>query len=108
MHCLIRSTRTAFVMKILQSTLNLVVDIIYLQQLGYEMERTNLSDGYNCFEIGYCGHSASPYANIQLEQATKLILSHFQEGYHSFIYDTIKNKNTQLVCLYFCWKCGYV
>ena len=51
--------------------MNLIVDIIYLQQLGYEMERTNLSDGYNCFEIGYCGHPAFPYAHIKLEQAIK-------------------------------------
>ena len=52
MHCLIRSTRPAFVLKILKSMLNLLVEISYLQQLEYEMERTNISDGYNFFEIG--------------------------------------------------------
>ena len=30
--------------------------------------------------------------NIQLEQATKLILSHFWEEYHLLIYDTLNNK----------------
>ena len=29
------------------------------------------------FKIGYCGHSAFPYAHIQLEQATKLIPAYF-------------------------------
>ena len=53
------------------------------------------------FEIGYCGHPAFPYANIQLEKSTKLILSHFQKEDHPFIYDTLNNKNTPLVCLYF-------
>ena len=52
-------------------------------------------------EIGYCGHPAFPYAHIQLEQATKLIPSKFQEEEYPFIYDTLNNKKTQLVCLYF-------
>ena len=39
------------------------------------MERTDIPDDYDLFEIGYCGHPASPYTHIQLEQATKLILS---------------------------------
>ena len=34
------------------------------------MERTDIPDGYKCFEIKYCGHPAFPYAHIQLEQAT--------------------------------------
>ena len=49
--------------------LNLVVYRIYLQQLEYEMERADLPDDYNLFEIGYCGHPAFSYANIQVEQA---------------------------------------
>ena len=35
---------------------------------------------YNFFEMVYCGHPNSPYANIKLEQTTKLILSHFREN----------------------------
>ena len=56
------------------------------------------------FEIGYCGHPDFPYAYIQFEKATKLILSHFQEEDHPFIYDTLNNKNIQLVCLYFAYR----
>ena len=43
------------------------------------MERADIPDDYNYFEIGYCGHPYLPYSHIQLEQATKLIPSHFQE-----------------------------
>ena len=56
------------------------------------------------FENVYCGHPAFPYAHIQLEKCTKLILSHFQEEDHPFIYDTLGNKKTQLVCLYFIYR----
>ena len=42
------------------------------------------------FEIGYFGHPTFPYSHIQLEQYTKLILSHFQEEDHSFIHDRLK------------------
>ena len=49
------------------------------------MERIDLPDEYNFFEIGYCGHPDFPYAHIQLEQATKWILSHFQEEDHPYI-----------------------
>ena len=52
------------------------------------------------FKIGYCGHPDFPYAHIQLDQATKLILSNFQEGDHPLFYDTLNKKKTQLVCLY--------
>ena len=55
-------------------------------------------------EIGYCGHPAFPYACIQLEKATKLIPSYFQEKYHPYIYGTLGNKKTQLVCLYFVYR----
>ena len=64
----------------------------------------DLPDYYIYFEIRYCGHPAFPYAHIQLEQATKLILSHFQEEYHLFVYDNLNNKDTQLVCLYFVYR----
>ena len=33
-----------------------------------------------------------------------MILSHFQEKDHPFIYYTLKNKNTELVCLYFVYR----
>ena len=80
--------------------LNHVVDIISLQQPEYEMERIDISDYYNFFEIGYYGHPNLPYAHIQLDQATKLILQHFQEEDHTYIYDNLGNKNKKLVCLY--------
>ena len=64
------------------------------------MDFTDLPDDYNFFEIGYCGHPVFPYAHIQLEPATKLILSHFHEEDQIFIHDTLNNKNTQLVYLY--------
>ena len=59
--------------------MNLAVDRTSLLQLEYEMERAGIPDDYNCFEIGYCSHPTFPYAHIQLEKATKLILSYFQE-----------------------------
>ena len=74
----IGSKRPAFEMKPLRSMLNLVIHRISLQQLYYKMERADLPDDYNCFEIRCCGHPDLPYAHIQVKQATKLILSHFQ------------------------------
>ena len=84
--------------------LNLVFDIISLQQLEYEMERDDIPDYYNCFEIGYCGHHSFPYAHIQLEQYNKLLTLNFQEEHHSCIYDTFNCKKTQLVCLYIIYR----
>ena len=68
--------------------MNLEVDRLSHQQLEYEMDRTDYPVNYNFFEIGYCGHPNSPYTNIQLEQASDLILSHFQKEDHSFIHYT--------------------
>ena len=73
------SKRPAFVLRPLRSMLNYEVDRLSFQQLEYEMDRTDYLVDYICFEIGYCGHPNFPYANIQLEQATNLILSHFKE-----------------------------
>ena len=73
------------------------MDILSTQKLYYEMERADPPDDF-FLEIGYCGHPALFYAHIQLEQATKLILSHFQEEKRPLIYYTLNNKNTQLVC----------
>ena len=56
------------------------------------------------FEIGYCGHPNFPYKNIQPEQASDWILSHFQKEDHSLIHDKLKNKKTQLVYLYYVYK----
>ena len=68
------------------------------------MDRSDLPDDYSFLEIGYFGHPNFPYTNIQLEQASDLIPSHFQKEYHSFIHDTLKNKKTQLVYLYCVYK----
>ena len=75
-----------------------------LHQLEHEMDRADFPDDYNFFEIVYCGPPTFPYANIQIEQATKIILSYFQKEEHPFIHDTLKNKNTQLVSIYFVYK----
>ena len=79
--------------------LNLEVDRISLQKLEYEMDLTDFPVDCNFFEIGYCGDPNLPYKNIQLKNTSDLIPSHFQKGDHSFIHDTLKNKNTQLVYL---------
>ena len=55
-------------------------------------------------EIQYCGHPNPPYVIIKLNQATNLILSHFQKEDHQFVHDTLKNKNTKLVCLYLVYR----
>ena len=84
--------------------LNLVVDRGSFHKLEYEMERANLPDDYNCSEIRYCGHLAFPYAHIQMEKSTKLILSHYQEEDYAFIYDTLNKRMTQLVCVYIFYR----
>ena len=48
----IRPKRPAFVLKPLKSMLNPVIDRISLQQLEYEMERVDIPDDSNVFEIG--------------------------------------------------------
>ena len=68
------------------------------------MDCTDFPVDYNFYEKLYCGHPNFPYAHIQLGKFTKLILSHFQEEDHSFIFDTLKNKKTQLVSLYFVYR----
>ena len=92
--------KPVIVLNPLKSMFDHVVDRLSLQKLEYEMERVDLPDDYNFFEIGYCGHPAFPYARIQQEQSTKSIISHFKEEDHPLIYDTLGNKKTQLVCLY--------
>ena len=43
------------------------------------MEPADLPDDYNIFGIVYCDHPDTPYAHIQLEQDTKIIITKFQE-----------------------------
>ena len=98
------SKRPVFVLNTMKFILNLVVGRIYPQQFEYETEHTGFPDDFNFSENGSWGHPAFPYAHIQLDQATELILSHFWEEENSFIYDTLNNKNTQLVCIYFVYR----
>ena len=56
------------------------------------------------FQFGYCGHHFFPFVHIQLEQATKLILSHFQEEDYPLIYDTLNNKKKQFIFLYIFYR----
>ena len=82
--------------------LNLVVDIIYLRQLEYGIERADIPDDYNCFEIGYCGHPALPYAHIQLEQSSKLIISHLRKmTIHSFMISSATKIHNWFAYIYF-------
>ena len=73
-----RSKIPAFVLRPLKSMLNFEVEKLSLHQLDYEIDCTDYPVDYNFFEIGYCGHPNFPYANIQFEKFTNLILSHFQ------------------------------
>ena len=86
MQYLVIGKKPAFLLRPLRVMIKSEVSRLSLQKTKYEIERANLPDDYNCFEIGYCGHPVFPYAHIQLEQATKLILLHFQEEDHSFIH----------------------
>ena len=83
----IMSKRPASVLKPLNAKLNLVVDIISLQQLEYEMESADLPDG-SIFLKSDIVVTLSYLRKYNFSKATKLILSHFQEEYHLFIYDT--------------------
>ena len=67
-----------FVLRPFFTMLNLEVGRLFLQQLEYEMDRTNFPVDLKRIEIGYCGHPNLPYTNIQLEQASDLIPSHFK------------------------------
>ena len=84
--------------------LNLEVNRLSLHQPEYEMDRTDYPVDYNFLEIGYCGHPTYPHTSIQLEQDSDLILSYFQEGYHSVIDDTLIDKNTKFIFLYYIYK----
>ena len=68
------------------------------------MDSTGYPDDYNFFELGYCGHNQFPYSNIFLDQASALILSHFQEEDHPFIRKSLGNENIHLFELYYVYK----
>ena len=61
------------------------LDILSLQQFECEMDSTGYPDDHNFFELGYCVHTQFPHSKIFLDQASALILSQFQEEYHTFI-----------------------
>ena len=99
MHCLrIVKKKPFLLISPLNTMLNFEVDILSLQKLEYEMDRTDFPVDYIFFEIGYCGHPNFPYGHIKLEKATKLILSNLrQNNIHSFM---IHKKNTIAFLLY--------
>ena len=90
--------------KVIKVYAQTVVDRLSLQQLEYGIYCADIPDDYNCFDLGYCGHFTFPFAHIQLEQATKLISSHFQEEDHSSIHDILKYKKISLITLYFVYR----
>ena len=45
-----------------------------------------------------------PYSKIFLDQASDLILSHFQDEEHPFIIEALRAENIQLVLLYYVYK----
>ena len=67
-----RSKRPGFLLRLSNSMLKFEVDRLSIQQLEYEMNRTDYPVDYNFCEIGYCGHPNFPYTNIKLKQATIL------------------------------------
>ena len=64
MHCLRIGPKSDFVIRPIKTMLNCEVDRLSLQKLEYEMNRADLPDYYNFFEIGYCGHRNFPHAHI--------------------------------------------
>ena len=65
------------------------------------MDSAGYPDKYSFFELGYCGHPQYPYSKIFLDQASDLILSHFQEEDRPFISEALRNEKIQLVSLYY-------
>ena len=68
------------------------------------MDSTGYPDDYNFFGLGYYGHTQFPYSNIFLDQASDLLLSHFQEEDHPFIRKALGDENIHLVALYYFYK----
>ena len=93
-----------FVLTSFQHFLNSKLDRLYFQQFEFEMDSAGYPDKYSFSGFGYCGHPQYPYSNIFLDQANDLILSHFKEEDHSFISDALRDKNIQLVMLYYVYK----
>ena len=65
-----RSKRPTFVLRPLNVMLNFEVDRISLQQLEYEINRTDYPVNF-IFFIGYCSKNNFPYANNQFNRTTK-------------------------------------
>ena len=85
------SKRPAFVLRTLKTMLNFEVGKLSLQELEYEMDRTDYSVDY--IKKGYCGHPNFTYVDIQFKQATNGILSHSQEVDNPFNQITQKKQN---------------
>ena len=96
-----RPKRPTFLLRTLLTMLNLKVDRIYLQQLEYEMSRTDYLVDYNVSEIGYCSNPNPPYTNIQLEKVSYLIISHFQEEDNSLFNDALKKRHNWFTYIMF-------
>ena len=88
-----RTIRPKFILTSFQHFLNSKLDRLSLQQFDFEMNSAGYPDKYNFFELGYCAHPQFPYSKIFIDQASDLILSHFQdedrpfitEGEHNFL-----------------------
>ena len=93
-----------FVLSPLCAFLNLKLDRLYLLQLECEMDSTGYPDGHKFFELGYCGHTQYPHSKIFLDQARALILSQFQEEYHTFIIKSVQDEHIHVVSLYYVYK----
>ena len=93
-----------FVLTSFQNFLDSNLDRWYLQQLEFEMDSYRYPDMYNVSELRYCGHPQYPYSKIFLDQASDLILSHFKDEDHPLISDALRDKNIQLVLLYYVHK----
>ena len=81
-----------------------IVDRLSLQQLEYQMERVDIPDDCSFFRNMILWSPCFPLRTYSTMQATKLILSRFQEEYHLFNYNTLRNNKAQLFCLYLVYR----
>ena len=99
-----RKTLPICVLAPLRRFMNSKLDRLSLQQLECEMDSTGYPDDHNFSELVYCGHTQFPHSNIFLDQASALILSHFQEEDHPFIRKAPQDEHIHLVPLYYVYK----
>ena len=59
-----RTQEPTFVLSSFQKLLYSKLDRLSLQQVECELDRTDHTDKYNCFELGYCGHPNYPHTKI--------------------------------------------